>query len=94
MHELIYIDLSLSLSMCIYILTEAEHGRQGSQTSIANALRNSKASNGDSCNEISFEEVEGVSGGPFEDGDEVVQSQYEFSCEWLLLQLLEGIIWE
>lgn len=58
-------------------LTEADDWRQACQAGIADALRDCEASNGDSCDEISFEEVEGIARSPFEYGDEVLQGEYE-----------------
>lgn len=76
------------------VLTEADDRGQAGQAGVADALRDGKAGDGDSGDEVGLEEVEGVAGGPLEDGDEVLQGEDEGSGGWLVLELLEGVVGE
>ena len=54
------------------MLTEAYNGRDFSEFSVADALRDGEAGNGDSGEDVILEHAESVFGQPFKDGNKVL----------------------
>lgn len=56
-------------------LTKSDDGRDAGEIGIADALRDGQTGDGDTGDEVGFEEVEGVARSPFEEGDEVFEPE-------------------
>lgn len=76
------------------VLTKAKNRWQVGELGIANPLRDGEAGNGYPSNEIGFEEVESVTGYPFEEWQEVLETKNESPGSWLVLELLQWVVRE
>lgn len=75
--------------------TEASDGRNVGEFSVANALRDGEAGDGEAGEEVGEEEAKIVSGKPFEDGDEVLYAFLESTNgSVFILELPQGVVWK
>lgn len=75
-------------------LTKSYNGWDAGQIGIADALRDGEAGDGDTGDEVGFEEVEGVVRSPFENGDEVLEPEEDLGWKRLVFELSERVIRE
>ena len=75
-------------------LTKANDGGDGGKIGIADALRDGQTGDGDAGNEVSFEEIEGVTRSPLEEGNEVFKPEKNLGSYGLVFELFERVIGE
>lgn len=76
------------------MLTEAKNRRQVCQLGVADSLGDGEAGDGDPGDEIGLEELESVARAPLKDGQDILESEDEFSGGWLVLELPQRVVRE
>ena len=94
-----YVSSRYTVTLCRVVipynlLTETENRWQVSELGVANALRNGEAGNGDTGDEIRFQEPKIITRPPFHYREKVLQTQNNLPPRRLVLELPERVVGE
>lgn len=78
----------------MYELTKSDDGRDTGEIGIADTLRDGQTGDGDTSDEVGFEEVESVTRSPIKKGDEVFKPEKDLGGQRLVFELFERVIGE